>query len=125
MRREADSEAGFTLVETLVAFIVLAAGAVGVLVGLQTAVRASNEALAREHALEMAEMLLWQARAGDPEELATTGEASNGLAWTREIRPLAANPNVFRIDVSVPWRSGREEKQVELVTYRRGYDDDE
>lgn len=125
MMREADSEAGFTLVETLVAFIVLAAGAVGVLVGLQTAVRASNEALAREHALEMAEMLLWQARAGDPEELATTGEAADGLSWTREIRPLAANPNVFRIDVHVPWRSGREEKQVELVTYRRGYDDDE
>lgn len=125
MTHEADSEAGFTLVETLVAFIVLAAGAVGVLIGLHTAVRASNEALAREHALELAEMLLWQARAGDPEELASTGAAADGLNWAREIQPLAANPNVFRIDVRVPWRSGREEKQVELVTYRRGYDDDE
>jgi type II secretory pathway pseudopilin PulG len=120
-----DKEAGFTLVETLVAFIVLAAGAVGILLGLQTAVRASNEALAREHALEMAEMLLWQAREGDPDELVTTGEAAQGLSWTRSITPLAANPNVLRIDVRVPWRSGHEEKQVELVTYRRGYDDDE
>ena len=125
MTRNPTSESGFTLIETLVAFLVLAAGAVGVLVGLQTAIRASNEALAREHALEMAEALLWEARAGDPAELATTGSAADGLIWTREITPLAANPNVFRVDVRVPWRSGHEEKQVTLVTYRRGYDDDQ
>ncbi len=118
------SERGFTLVETLVAFLVGALTAIGLLMGLRTATRASEEAQQRLLAMELAEALLWEVRLGDPAEFETTGPTwREGLDWRRSIAPLAANTDIYRIEVIVPWRSGFENREFRLLSYRRGYDD--
>lgn len=126
MRTQPLKEDGFSLVETVVAFVVVATAAVGVLAGVRTAVRASTEAQERFFALQMAETLFWRARTGDPAELATEGPyGEDGLVWRRTISPLAISDDVFEIRVEVPWRVGQDIRSVSLVGYRRGFEDEE
>ena len=126
MSASSTHEDGFSLVETLVAFVVVATAAVGVLSGVRTAIRATAEAEERFFALQMAESLFWSARTGDPAELETEGlYGEGGLAWTRTITPLAISDDVLEVRVEVPWRVGQEIKSVSLVGYRRGFDDEE
>ena len=117
-------EDGFSLVETLVAFVVVATAAVGVLSGVRTAIRATAEE--RFFALQTAEALFWSARTGDPAELETEGVyGEEGLVWSRTITPLAISDDVLEVRVEVPWRVGQEIKSVSLVGYRQGFDDEE
>ena len=114
------------MVESVVAFVVVATAAVGVLAGVRTAIRATAEAEERFFALQTAEALFWSARTGDPAELETEGlYGEEGLAWTRTITPLAVSDDVLEVRVEVPWRVGQEIKSVSLVGYRRGFDDEE
>lgn len=120
----AQDQAGFSLVETLVAFVVLAGAAAGSLAALTTAVRAADEAEARFLALQMAERLLWEARTGDPAAYPETGVyGQDRLVWTRTIAPVAVSEDILSVSVSVRWRTGREDKAIALQMYRRGYED--
>lgn len=121
-----DGADGFTIVEALVAFVVVAIGGAGLVLGLQSAVRAVEEAEQRFKATELAEELVWAARKGDPAQLASSGPImQSGLSWRRTITPLAVNADVLRIEVLVPWTVGAQRREVRVVSYRRGYESDE
>ena len=118
-------EAGFSFVETIVAFVIVALAATAITLLGTISVRASSEAQARFFALQQAEFLLWQALEGDPSALASSGTFSDeNWSWSRTIQPLSVNPDILKVEVSVNWQVGSRSQMTNLMTYRAGLDDD-
>lgn len=91
MQPERDGEAGFTLLETLVAMAILAAalGAVGSMSSV--AQRASRAEIARVELAQVARRRLNEMTTRDFQSLAASGE-ENGYAWRVQAQPLAPAP---------------------------------
>ncbi|MGQ0672221.1 MAG: type IV pilus modification PilV family protein [Hyphomicrobium sp.] len=125
-------EAGFTLLETIVAFVVLALVASGLQLCLSGGWRSVRLVGQEEVALGIARAEL--AAAGIVEPLASgssEGTTEDGYTWTREVRPLepaderpggAGALTGFWVDVTVSWREGpfRPLRSIALGTLKLG-----
>jgi len=123
-----DGEAGFTLVEVIAAFAILALAFSVLLAVISDGLRRSAQAEIEAEAASLAQALLAQAgteAALQPGERA--GEPGNGLRWrlrmepygdagdTRQ-RPVAA----YHVTAEVFWRDGLQERSLALTTLRLG-----
>ncbi len=122
--------AGFTLVEVLVAFVILSVF-LGVLYQtFSSGLRGSDNAQRYTTAVLYAESLLAEIGNVQPlEEGESEGGFSNGFRWKTSIRAFKTNNNpsigskkvtAFDIAVSVSWQSGAEVKYVTLQSIRLG-----
>lgn len=124
-------EAGFTLIEVLVAFAIFAVSFAGLLQifsgGLSNAAVADRALVALGHA----ESLL--ARAGTEQPLAEgtrSGNLSDGMMWRETVarysdaQTLAAPPQAglqpYEVTVAVTWTDGLHSRAVTLTTLRLG-----
>ena len=118
----ADRSAGFTLLEALVAFAILALALAallqGTLGGLRTTQAAgrTEEALARARS-RLAALEVASIRAGDQR-----GEDGGGFAWRTRIVPAESlgGRTLYAVSVSVAWRDGGTPREVRLETQRLG-----
>jgi general secretion pathway protein I len=118
----ADRSAGFTLLEALIAFAILALaltallqGTLGGLRTTQTAGR-TEEALARARS-RLAALEAAPIRAGDQR-----GEDGRGFVWRTRIVPAesAGGRTLYAVSVSIAWRDGNTPREVRLETQRLG-----
>lgn len=121
MGRDRGRDRGFTLLEVLVAFVVvsLAWGALagGAATGLRS-VRASGhvqEALSRARSRLAAEALA-------PVPGDRRGDDGGGYAWRVEVAPVAVSVRtvLYAVTVTVSWRMDGGEREVALRTRRLG-----
>ena len=127
-------ESGFTLLETIVALMVLAMVVAGLQLCLSTGWHGIRLVNQEQAALQIARSQL--ASLGTDTGLAAgveEGETADGFVWTREIRSYvtpesdpAASSGVsgYWVDVTVRWREGprRQERHVTLSTFKLGSD---
>lgn len=132
MTQTARQDDGFTLIEVIVAIVVLAAVVVAMLEGLALGWRGVRAAEMELAALNFAKGRL--ARAGIESPLAEgrrSGTAADGLSWAvttvRLPAPpdqdaLAAAPVAYRVTVEVAWRAGpwSRARSLELTTVKIG-----
>ncbi len=123
-------EAGFTLLEVLVAVTILGLTLTVVLQQFSTAMRAGTAArestIAVLHAREKLEEIKLDHRLS---EGAQSGTFDDGYEWETEVQPVAFDGReddafedlkyeTFRLRCTVAWLSGAREKRVELSTLK-------
>jgi general secretion pathway protein I len=116
-------QAGFTLVEALVAFAALAMVLAVALPLLAGGLRGVDTADTRLAALALAESKLADATASWPVPFGVAdGSDAAGQHWRLRVEPIAmaadAPPRLARYEVSVASPGGRMQDGVQLVTYR-------
>lgn len=126
MPRPNRSRRGFTLVETLVAFVILALSLGAIFTIFSDSLRAVRVGAERSHALALAESRLAMADAdGISGPGVTTGEDEAGYRWQTDIREMPDPPAAaggdgaipVEIVVTVSWGAART-RSVELTTLR-------
>jgi len=127
MSRLANRSSGFSLIEVVIAFMILALALGMLLSGLRVGLRGAERAAQANLALQYAESLLAEAGASvalSPGE--SRGEHEGGYVWERIIRPFPLATPIkgiapFEVSVSVtpPGQGGK----VELVSLRIAIDE--
>jgi general secretion pathway protein I len=122
------NEAGFTLVEVIAAFAILALAFSILLATISDGIRRTAQAETEADAASLAQALLALAGTEAPlrgEERA--GQDDKGLRWRLRAEPYveAGEPpqgriGAYRVTAEVFWRDGREERWVALSTLRVG-----
>lgn len=124
-RRRSDSaEAGFTLVEVIVALTILATALVFVVGGLQTGVRAVKlaeqmtqaELLARAKLAELEQFPPSQGGASAQPTSGDFGPENPQFRWNAEVSPFPGDRDLWKFKVAVTWMEKNAPRQVELVT---------
>jgi general secretion pathway protein I len=123
---EPNAEAGFTLVEVIAAFAILALSFSVLMSAMSDGLRRSGGAAIEAEAGSLVQSLL--ARAGTETPLKaeeTTGQTDGGLRWRLTMTPSgeaeAASPvAAFRVTAEVFWRDGFRHRSLALSTLRLG-----
>lgn len=125
MRRE---EAGFTLVETLVALVVMIAAATMLYRGLSGGLRVSNAADGADLALLIAQQRLAAAGVETPLQAGRQEGAEGNVLWQVDLRPYitpeetarAAGLQAFWATATVTWRDRRaaRPRSLQLTTLK-------
>lgn len=117
------ANAGFTLIEAVAGFAILALGLGALLGGLGMGLRAEQRASEASLALLYAESLLAETGAATPLEAGgTSGRLSGGYVWRREISPLPMqNPLVIPYKISISVTPPGNGAPVRLDTLRLGH----
>ncbi|MDG1416957.1 MAG: type II secretion system protein [Maricaulis sp.] len=125
--RRLDKEAGFTVVESLMAMVVAASIGIAMVFALGSARQNAREAHVRQLAMRVADNLMIEALGEAPLSLVTSGPVTPNqpddlepLMWQRSVTPQGNDNALYRIDVVVPWRVGLKDGQVSRVEYRWG-----
>lgn len=125
-------QSGFTLLETIVAFLVFALVAGALQLCLTGGWRAVGIARYEQGALQVAQARLAEAGVNQPlVEGVEEGVSGDGFAWTRDVRAHAgtraavgsdAVPVGYWVSVRVSWREAghRPERSVSLTTLKLG-----
>ena len=122
------SEHGFSLLEVLVAFTILALAVATILSLFASGLRNAAVAADYARALTLAESRLATIQGRDVTRLeGGVNEGSlDGFTWHTSIYPydvLSSNPNrtrLYQIDVSVKWGEGVRQRSVQLSTLQIG-----
>ncbi len=106
MWRLANNSRGFSLIEVVVSFIILALALGALMSGLAAGVRGTDRAAQASLALLYAESLLAETGASVPLAVGeTTGERDGGYRWKRDIRPYPVKPaegvTPYQVSISV------------------------
>jgi len=122
--RRRGSARGFTLMEMVVATIVLFIGGVAALSCMGLATRATGSARDYQTAAILAQDRLAQMglSASDltaGEEEGTFGDEHPGFAWRQSIEATDVG-GLFRVTLTVSWPVGSRRRSVDFVTYLRG-----
>jgi len=119
LRTSAGRRGGVTLVEVLVAMVVLGVGLVSVLRALSTCMRVAGiiggEAIAEEAAVRMLSELRENPQlllSGDSGDL---GERRPGFTWRRELRETG-EPGVLAVRITLAWTSQGVPRDYSVVT---------
>jgi general secretion pathway protein I len=127
MRR---AEAGFTLIEVLIAFVIAAGGLTALFQLLSGNMAGMSRAEAREHATQIAQSRLAELQASPglaPGHL--RGQADRRFSWAASVQPYGpvltsrqgqAIP-LHALTVTVRWRDGASQQQVSLSTLHLGF----
>lgn len=111
-----DRQAGFSVVETLMAMIVVGSASLALTQVLITARTMAAESRARSVALQTAQLGLEYSRStSELAELVPLSRSPNGL-WQLE-QTTDPRSGLTRYEVRVPWVAGRKRGEVRLVTY--------
>lgn len=123
----AHLQQGFSLLEVLVAFTILALAVATILSLFATGLRNTAVAADYTRALTLAESQLATLQGTDTVQLETGIREGDegGFSWYTEVTPyeaLSTNPHqsLYRIDVSVNWQEGVRQRSVQLSTLRIG-----
>jgi general secretion pathway protein I len=127
-------EQGFTLIEIVVAFAILALGLAVAMQIATGAMRNSRRAAERTEAALYAQSLLDSAGVGERlEEGETTGDFGDTYRWTLDVAPFevevesenaapldpALSPiHLYRLELLVTWGEGRAQQEARFVTLR-------
>jgi general secretion pathway protein I len=123
-------ERGFTLIEVLVAFVIVALALGALLQVFATGLRGSSAAENYTMAALLAESKLAAMGIEEPlEEGERAGEFDNGFAWSTIVRPYDGGGDggptlapgalqAFEVSVTVRWGGAGRERSVSLATLR-------
>ena len=128
---DARADAGFTLIETLVALVVMIAAATMLYRGLSGGLRASNAADLADTALLVAQKRLTAAGIETPLQAGRQEGAEGGVVWQVDLRPYsaadaaveparAARLQAFWATATVTWRDrrGGRPRSLQLTTLK-------
>jgi general secretion pathway protein I len=117
------AEAGFSLLEVLVAFVIAAMALAGLVEGVRRSLAAGEVTAHQAEALSRARSRLAAALVQPLQQLDQQGEDGNGFRWHLHVGVAAASPaaTLFDVRVAVSW-GGPEGRlrQVELATRHLG-----
>ncbi|WP_088343226.1 MULTISPECIES: type II secretion system protein [Rhodomicrobium] len=119
-------EDGFTLVETIVAFVIMSAVAVMLYRGLSSGMRVSKLADRAEAALMVAQARLAAVGIETPMQAGTQAGRDGDIAWEIAMRPYAsgdgAERSAFWATVTVFWSEPRaaRPRSIQLTTLKLG-----
>jgi general secretion pathway protein I len=118
----AKGEAGFTLLEALIAFAILAIALAGLLQGALAGLRATQAAGRMEEALARARTRLAALEAMPIVPGDQRGDDGGGFAWRMRIVPeaRAGGLTLYAVTVAIGWRDGGTPREVRLETQRLG-----
>lgn len=118
----ADREAGFTLLEALIAFAILALALAALLQGTLSGLRATQLAARTEEALARARSRLAALEAAPVAAGDQRGEDGGGFAWRTRIVPAesAGGLTLYAVSVAIGWKEGGTPREVRLETQRLG-----
>jgi general secretion pathway protein I len=129
-QRRRDGQRGFTLIEIVVALLVLSIASAVIFEGFSVGFRNARTADDFAHAVLIAQAKLAPNGVSDPLSAGVrSGEESDKYAWTVTVEPIevasddGATPSElqpFLIGVDVVWRDGRTERTVSLSTLLLG-----
>jgi type II secretory pathway pseudopilin PulG len=122
-----DKEAGFTVVESLMAMVVAASIGIAMVFALGSARQNAQEAHVRQLAMRLADNLMIEALGETPLALATSGPVTPEqvddlvpLMWQRNVTAQGNDNALYRIEIVVPWRVGLQDGHIRRVEYRWG-----
>ncbi len=115
-------EAGFTLLEALIAFAIAALALAALLQGALTGLRAAQAATRTEEALARARSRLAALEATPIAPADRSGDDGGGFAWRLRVVPAATSGGLtlYNVTVAVGWRDGGTPREVRLETQRLG-----
>jgi general secretion pathway protein I len=118
----AEREAGFTLLEALIAFAILALALAALLQGALAGLRATQAAGRTEEALARARSRLAALEAMPLAPSDQRGDDGGGYAWRLRIVPEATSGGLtlYAVTVAIGWRDGGTPREVRLETQRLG-----
>ncbi|RDD63063.1 type IV pilus modification PilV family protein [Ferruginivarius sediminum] len=118
---------GFTLLEVLIAFTIMAVALVALLQAFSTGLASTSAAEARSHLVQRAQSRLADVGAGIPLEPGVHTGHEDGFDWRADIQPFppeaqgqepqSLGPKLFRVEVTVIAPDGRRQG---LTTLRMG-----
>ena len=118
-------QAGFSLLEAVVAFAIAAMALVALYQAAGGALHRVGEAEAYTHALMIADALMAQQRSVSADGVNLSGEEDDGFRWRVSSEMLEGVGEtvlspvpLYRVRVTVAWRSGFRERSVELESLR-------
>ena len=122
MRADRAGEAGFTLLEALIAFVIAALALAALLQGALTGLRATEAASRTEEALARARSRLAALDAAPLAPADRRGDDGGGFAWRLRVVPEATSGGLtlYAVSVAVGWRDGGTPREVRLETQRLG-----
>ena len=121
MRADKGGEAGFTLLEALIAFAIAAFALAALLQGALTGLRATQTATRTEEALARARSHLAALEAAPLASADQRGDGG-GFAWRLRVAPEATSGGLtlYAVSIAVAWRDGGTLREVRLETHRLG-----
>jgi prepilin-type N-terminal cleavage/methylation domain-containing protein len=93
---------GFSLVETLVALLVLSGGLVAIMQAFSQSATAWRIGQERMHAQQMLREIIVLAQTSDPIDVETEGHTRNGWSWTYRVEPVAEKLDEIQVVVEAP-----------------------
>jgi general secretion pathway protein I len=120
-RAAASAQGGFSLIEVLVAFVIMAMALVVLDQAIGGSTRGVAEAERHATASLLAQSLLARYSSLPPGGIREQGRETNGLEWTLESRPyrhdIADAPwNLQQISAVVHWVDRRQERRLQLTS---------
>jgi general secretion pathway protein I len=125
MRQSAQS--GFTLLEILVATVIMGIAVLGLLTSLSTSMRNATHVTKADRASQIARNKMEEliADPGLPFQGTLQGEFDNSSGWTAQIGPFEAPPQVQpgvailqRVALVIWWKDGANQREYPLEAYR-------
>jgi general secretion pathway protein I len=130
LREDGQVEAGFTLIETLVALIIMIIMATLLYRGFSGGLRAADAAEGAETALRVAQSRLAALGAAVPLRAGEREGSEEGVQWRTVLRPygpakedgVTQQPQAFWATVTVTWRGkrGSGRRNLQLTTIKLG-----
>jgi general secretion pathway protein I len=121
-------EAGFTLLEVIVALAILGVGFALAIELLATGVRSAKASGDYTQAVLLARQKMAEIAATPSlEGLASAGEFGGGFRWASEVHPLPQEEDLaaqlYQVRVRIAWPGRRGEKSLDLYTLRMAVDE--
>lgn len=97
-----QNQKGFSLVETLVALMVLSGGLVAIMQAFSQSATAWRIGQERMHAQQILREIIVLAQTSDPIDDQTEGHTKNGWSWTYRVEPVAEKLDEIQVVVEAP-----------------------
>lgn len=106
---------GFSLLEVVIAMLVLSVGLLGVVSLFETGFKALRTADKQGTAVQLAKGKMEELRAGDPTLLTSGQDAPDGMVRDWTVERSVRDPKIWVVEVQVIWKYGRPRNQAVSV----------